>query len=76
VHSYINLDRTKTFCVYDAPTLEAIRQVGQRNHLPVGGITEVSVIDPYLYLGIGHAGHRFVGTNHLRTPWLPFSYIA
>lgn len=76
VHSYVSLDRTRTFCVYDASTPEAIRQVGQRNQLPVHGITEVTVLDPYFYLGMGRAGHKSVAATRLRTPWLPFSYLA
>ena len=49
VHSYVNTDRTKTFCIYDAPTPEAIRKVAKGNGLPVDAITEVSVLDPYFY---------------------------
>ena len=49
VHSYVNPDRTGTFCVYDGPTPEAIRKVAERNGLPVNRITEVSVLDPYFY---------------------------
>ena len=37
-----------TFCVYDAPTPEAIRRAAQRNALAVDRITEVRVLDPYL----------------------------
>ena len=49
VHSYVTPDRTQTFCIYDAPTPEAIRQVADRNGLPVNRITEVGVLDPYFY---------------------------
>ena len=49
VHSYVSADKTRTFCVYDAQTPEAIRQVARRNGLPVEAITEVSVLDPYFY---------------------------
>ena len=49
LHSYVNLDKTRTYCVYDAPSPEAIREVAQLNALPVGSITEVSVLDPYFY---------------------------
>jgi hypothetical protein len=49
VHSYVSADKAKTFCVYDAPTPEAIRQTASRNDLPVDQITEVSVLDPYFY---------------------------
>jgi hypothetical protein len=49
VHSYVTPDKRKTFCIYDAPTPEAIRRAAQRNSLPVDTITEVSVLDPYFY---------------------------
>ena len=49
VHSYVSMDKTKTFCVYDAPSPEAIRQAAAVNNLPVDEITEVSVLDPYFY---------------------------
>ena len=49
VHSYVNKDHTKTFCIYDAPNPEAIRKVADANGLPVDTITEVSVLDPYFY---------------------------
>ena len=50
MQSYVNEDKTKTFCVYDGPSPEAIRTVAERNGLPVDSITEVSVLDPYFYL--------------------------
>ncbi|MEA3031377.1 MAG: hypothetical protein QOJ53_2254 [Sphingomonadales bacterium] len=49
VHSYVSADKTKTFCVYDAPSPEAIRSVGAKNGVPVDAIHEVSVLDPYFY---------------------------
>ena len=49
VHSYVNADKTRTFCVYDAPSPEAIRAVASKNGLPVDAIHEVSVLDPYFY---------------------------
>jgi hypothetical protein len=49
VHSYVTNDKTKTFCVYDAPNPEAIRKTAERNSLPVDQISEVSVLDPYFY---------------------------
>ena len=49
VHSYVTPDRKATYCIYDGPTPEAIRKVADRNSLPVGRITEVSVLDPYFY---------------------------
>ena len=35
--------------IYDAPSPEAVRQVAERNQLPVDRITQVSVLDPYTY---------------------------
>jgi hypothetical protein len=49
LHSYVSRDKSKSFCIYDAPTPEAIRKTAARNRLPVDRITEVSVLDPYSY---------------------------
>jgi hypothetical protein len=49
VTSYVTSDRTQTFCVYDAPSPEAIRRAAVANGLPVDQITEVRVLDPYFY---------------------------
>jgi hypothetical protein len=50
VHSYVTPDKKSTFCIYDAPSPEAIRKVAERNGLPVGKITEVRVLDPYFHM--------------------------
>ena len=44
VHSYVSADKTRTFCVYDAPSPEAIRSVGAKNNVPVDAIHEVRVL--------------------------------
>ena len=49
LHSYVSEDRTKTFCVYDGPSPEAIRKSAARNQLPVERITQIRVLDPYFY---------------------------
>jgi hypothetical protein len=49
VHSYVTPDRRQTYCIYDAPTPEAVRRVADKNKLPVDRITEVRVLDPYFY---------------------------
>jgi hypothetical protein len=51
VHSYVSDDLRKTYCIYDAPSPEAIRETAQANNLPVDTITPVSVLDPYFYRG-------------------------
>jgi hypothetical protein len=47
VHSYVALDRRKSYCICDAPTPEAVRRAAGRSGLPVDRITEVRVLDPY-----------------------------
>ena len=47
--SFVSEDKQKTFCVYDGPSPEAIRQAARRNGLPVDRITRVMVLDPYFY---------------------------
>lgn len=49
VHSYVSNDKSRSFCVYDAPSADAVRAVAQKNGLPVNTITEVRVLDPYFY---------------------------
>ena len=49
IRSYVTGDHSKTFCVYDAPSPEAIRRTAGRNELPVDRITEVRVLDPYFH---------------------------
>jgi hypothetical protein len=49
IHSYVTMDKKKTFCIYDAPSPEAIRKSAKSNGLPVDNIIEVSVLDPYFY---------------------------
>jgi len=49
VHSYVNGEKTKTYCVYDGPDEESIRSAAERNGLPVDQITKVTVLDPYFY---------------------------
>jgi hypothetical protein len=50
VHSYVSENKKHTFCVYDAPSPEAIRKTAELNGLPVDQITQVQVLDPYFYL--------------------------
>jgi hypothetical protein len=50
VTSFVSDDKSRTFCVYDAPSPEAIRKTAARNALPVDEITRVSVLDPYFYV--------------------------
>jgi hypothetical protein len=49
IHSYVTVDRKRTFCIYDAPSADAIRSAAKRNNLPLDNIIEVRVLDPYFY---------------------------
>ena len=49
INSFVSEDKTRTFCVYDAPTPEAIRRTAAQNDLTVDAITRVTVLDPYFY---------------------------
>jgi hypothetical protein len=49
IGSFVSEDRTRAFCIYYAPTPEAIRKTAASNELPVEQITRVSVLDPYFY---------------------------
>ena len=49
VQSYVTADKKKTFCIYDAPSEDAIKRAAKVNNLPVDKITEVTVLDPYFY---------------------------
>ena len=41
--SFANADKTKTYCVYEAPNEAAVRQAAVANKIPVDNITEVPV---------------------------------
>jgi len=49
VHSYVSDDDRTTWCIYDAPSPEAIRLAANTTHLPVDQIHRVSVLDPFFY---------------------------
>ena len=43
VQSYATADKTKTFCIYEGPSEEAIRKAATLNGLPVDQVTEIPV---------------------------------
>ena len=43
IKSFANADRTRTYCVYEGPSEDAIREAAALNDLPVDRITEVPV---------------------------------
>lgn len=49
IGSFVSEDKTRTFCVYDAPTPEATREAVTGNELPIDQITQIRVPNPYFY---------------------------
>ena len=49
LHSYVGNDLRKPYCVYDGPSVEAIRAAAGDSNLPLDAITQVTVLDPYFY---------------------------
>jgi len=47
IHSYVTLERHRSYCICDAPSPEAIRVAGRASGLPVDRITEVRVLHPH-----------------------------
>lgn len=40
--SFLSVDKTKTFCLYEAPTPEAIQEAARRAGIPADAVVEVS----------------------------------
>ena len=43
VSSYATADKTRTFCIYEAPNEAAVRSAAKANNIPVDSVTEVPV---------------------------------
>jgi hypothetical protein len=43
-HSYVNADKTKTFCIYTGPSESAVREAAKRNNLPIDRVTEIPIV--------------------------------
>ncbi len=44
VESFANADKTRTYCVYDGPSEQAVRDAAKANKISVDDITEVPVV--------------------------------
>jgi hypothetical protein len=49
IHSYVSGDGHQMYCLYEAPSPEAVRRAARLNGLPVDAITEVALVDPFPY---------------------------
>jgi hypothetical protein len=43
IRSYASADLTKTFCVYEGPSEEAIRRAAEANQIPIDDVIEIPV---------------------------------
>lgn len=44
--SFLSADRKKTYCLYEAPSADAIREAARLNHLPADLVIEVTRVRP------------------------------
>ena len=49
--SFLSADKKKTYCLYEAPTAEAVREAARRAGLPADVVVEVSELRPEAFLG-------------------------
>ena len=49
VFSFLSADKKKTYCLYEAPNVEAIRVAAHRANLPADVIIEVSDLRPEMF---------------------------
>lgn len=48
-HSYISVDRSVSYGIYDGPSPQAVRRAAAAAGLPVDRITEIRVLNPYFH---------------------------
>ena len=48
--SFLSADQKKTYCLYEAPTAELIRENARRLNMPAGVVIEVSNMKPEMYV--------------------------
>jgi len=48
--SFLSADKKKTYCLYEAPNTEAIREAAQRLNVPADEIIEVGELRPEMFV--------------------------
>jgi hypothetical protein len=48
LYSFLSADRRKTYCLYEAPSAEAIREAARRANVPADKVVEVTHLRPEL----------------------------
>jgi hypothetical protein len=49
IFSFLSADKKRSYCLYEAPSAEAIREAARRANLPADAVVEVSVIEPAMF---------------------------
>ena len=49
--SFLSADKKKTYCLYEAPSAEAVREAARRAGLPADVVVEVGELRPEDFLG-------------------------
>ena len=49
VFSFLSADKRKTYCLYEAPNAETIREAARRANIPADSIIEVDEINPAMF---------------------------
>jgi hypothetical protein len=47
--SFLSMDKKKSYCLYEAPNAEAIREAARRANIPADVIVEVSELRPEMF---------------------------
>ena len=50
LHSYVTDTARRMFCLYEAPSPEAIRKAAHRTGLPIEVIHQVTVLEPHAFV--------------------------
>ena len=66
--SFLSADKRKTYCLYEAPSPEAIREAARRLDIPADVIIEVSEENPTMYLSAEEVSSRSGVAREVRTP--------
>ena len=46
LYSFLSADKKKTYCLYEAPSADLIREAARRSGLPADAVIEVSTLNP------------------------------
>ena len=49
IFSFLSADKRKTYCLYEAPSADAVRQAAARANIPADVITMVDEVNPAMF---------------------------